>query len=79
LRRETFCGALDYLPPEMTRRREYDNSADAWSLGVLTNEFLVSSPPFEAITQEGTFKRIRRVDLQFPSFVSAGARDLISK
>jgi serine/threonine protein kinase len=78
-RRTTFCGTLDYLPPEIAEGREYDNTADVWSLGVLCYEFLVGSPPFEAPGQDGTFKRIRSVDLRFPSSVSPGARDLISR
>lgn len=32
----------------MVEAREHDNTADVWSLGVLTYEFLVGSPPFEA-------------------------------
>ena len=51
---------------------------DLWSLGVLCYEFLVGEPPFEASDQRTTYKRIIKVDLRFPSFVSPGARDLIS-
>lgn len=47
-RRTTFCGTLDYLPPEMCEGRGHDNTADTWTLGVLMYEFLVGSPPFEA-------------------------------
>ena len=47
-RRTTFCGTLDYLPPEMCEGRDHDHHADTWTLGVLTYEFLVGSPPFEA-------------------------------
>jgi len=39
-RRETLCGTLDYLPPEMIERKKHDHSVDIWSLGVLTYEFL---------------------------------------
>lgn len=78
-RRTTLCGTLDYLPPEMVEGREHDASADIWSLGVLTYEFLVGSPPFEADGYRATYRRISSVDLQFPTFVSTGARDLISR
>lgn len=78
-RRTTLCGTLDYLPPEMVEAREHDNTADVWSLGVLTYEFLVGSPPFEAEGYRATYRRISNVDLRFPSFVSSGARDLISR
>ena len=79
-RRTTLCGTLDYLPPEMCEGRPHDNTADTWTLGVLTYEFLVGSPPFEAKDNVATQRRIVKVDLQFPHYVmSAGARDFISK
>lgn len=46
-RRNTLCGTLDYLPPEMVEGVSHDNSVDIWSLGVLAYEFLVGDPPFE--------------------------------
>ena len=79
LRGETFCGTLDYLPPEMVEVRGYDEKVDLWSLGVLCYEFLVGEPPFDAPGKKATFKRISRVDLNFPAYVSAGARDLITR
>ena len=78
-RRTTLCGTLDYLPPEMVEGRDHDSTADVWSLGILTYEFLVGSPPFEAEGWRATYNRISRVDLKFPSHVSPGARDLISR
>ena len=78
-RRTTLCGTLDYLPPEMVEGREHDETADIWSLGVLTYEFLVGSPPFEAEGAQATYRRIGRVDLRFPANVSEGARDFIKR
>lgn len=78
-RRTTLCGTLDYLPPEMVEGRDHDVSVDIWSLGVLTYEFLVGSPPFEAQGHSETYRRIAKVDLRFPPHVSKDARDLISK
>ena len=63
----------------MIEGREHDHTADVWSLGVLTYEFLVGSPPFEAEGKKATFRRISRVDLHFPDEVPLGARDLISR
>jgi serine/threonine protein kinase len=79
LRRKTLCGTLDYLPPEMVEGQPHDANVDIWSLGVLAYEFLVGNPPFEAQSHTDTYKRIAKVDLKFPSHVSANARDLISK
>ena len=45
-RRKTICGTLDYLPPELCSKKEYDHSVDIWSIGVLAYEFLTGAPPF---------------------------------
>ncbi|POS76581.1 hypothetical protein DHEL01_v205022 [Diaporthe helianthi] len=90
-RRTTYCGTLDYLPPEMVAASgapgpgpgpgadgSYDERVDLWSLGVLMYEFLVGEAPFED-TFVMTTRRIARGDVHIPSFVSAEARDLIQK
>jgi len=78
-RRGTMCGTLDYLPPEMIEGSMHDEKVDLWSLGVLTYEFLVGKPPFEAESNNETYRRIIKVDLRFPPYVSEGARDLICR
>jgi len=51
--RDTICGTLDYLPPEVTLLDErkiqtgYDKTVDHWCLGILTYELLVGKTPFE--------------------------------
>ncbi|KAI9003905.1 auroralike protein kinase putative [Hyaloraphidium curvatum] len=79
-RRTTLCGTLDYLPPEMVEGRDHNANVDLWSLGVLCYEFLVGVPPFEDTSSyRATYKRIASVDLKIPDFVSAEAKDLITK
>ncbi|CAB9530609.1 MAP kinase-activated protein kinase 2 (Fragment) [Seminavis robusta] len=78
-RRNTLCGTLDYLPPEMVEGREHDEMVDVWSLGILLYEFLVGVPPFEAEGHTATYRRISRVDLRFPDHVTHEARNLIEK
>jgi len=78
-RRQTLCGTLDYLPPEMIEGKAHDQAVDVWSLGVLMYEFLVGSPPFEAEGHNETYRRISKVDLRFPSYLSTDAKDLITK
>jgi serine/threonine protein kinase len=78
-RRKTLCGTLDYLPPEMVENRSHDEKVDHWTIGILMYEFLVGKPPFETNNQADTYTKIKRVDLQFPPQISAGARDLIRK
>jgi serine/threonine protein kinase len=78
LKRTTMCGTMDYLPPEMVENEEYGKHVDHWCLGILCYEFLVGRPPFESETPDETYKKIRKVQLEFPESVPAGARDLIS-
>jgi serine/threonine protein kinase len=78
-RRNTLCGTLDYLPPEMVEGREHDEQVDTWALGVLLYEFLVGSPPFETDSHSATYRRIQRVDIRWPSGMPDDAKDLISK
>ncbi|MCJ1249946.1 spindle assembly checkpoint kinase [Trapelia coarctata] len=81
-RRNTMCGTLDYLPPEMikpgSQENYYSQAVDLWSLGVLTYEFLVGEAPFED-TPIQTQRKIARCDMSVPSFVSAEAKDLIKR
>lgn len=85
-RRNTMCGTLDYLPPEMIRQNGrdgpdenwYSEKIDLWSLGVLTYEFLVGEAPFED-TPAMTQRRIARGEMTVPQWVSPEARDLIKR
>ena len=78
-RRKTMCGTLDYLPPEMIRGQGHNHQVDVWSLGVLLYELLAGDPPFEADGNKATYRRIVKVDLQFPPYFAEDAKDLISK
>ncbi|KAL9098605.1 MAG: hypothetical protein Q9163_005768 [Psora crenata] len=81
-RRNTMCGTLDYLPPEMikpgSQENFYNEKVDLWSLGVLTYEFLVGEAPFED-TPVMTQRRIARGEMTVPKSVSAEAKDLIQR
>ncbi|XP_011501593.1 PREDICTED: aurora kinase C [Ceratosolen solmsi marchali] len=78
-RRETLCGTLDYLPPEMVNGHTHDHTVDLWGVGVLTYEFLVGQPPFLAKTYDETYNKIRKANYRCPDYLSDGAKDLISK
>ncbi|KAI4206317.1 MAG: hypothetical protein LQ346_001142 [Caloplaca aetnensis] len=81
-RRNTMCGTLDYLPPEMikpgSQENYYNEKVDLWSLGVLTYEFLVGEAPFED-TPVMTQRRIARGEMTVPNFVSPEAKNLIQR
>ncbi|KAI1828350.1 serine/threonine-protein kinase [Xylaria intraflava] len=78
-RRDTLCGTLDYLPPEMLQfgKPKYTKAVDQWTLGVLTYEFLTGEAPFEDTTVN-TQKRILKRDMKpLPASLSPEARDFV--
>lgn len=78
-RRQTLCGTLDYLPPEMVNGEQHDKAVDLWALGVLCFEFLEGVPPFEELENApaGTYRRINNIDFKIPRHFSAEAADLV--
>lgn len=76
---QTFCGTIDYVPPEMLNRQSYDHNVDLWSLGILTYELICGKPPFEAEKTETTYQKIKTLDYTFPDHVSPESRNFISK
>ena len=77
--RKTFCGTLDYLPPEIIREEQYGFSVDIWSLGILFYEFLTGYPPFSSTNSQQTFLNIVNQQLNFPSNISQNSVRLITR
>lgn len=78
-RRDTMCGTLDYLPPEMVLGETHDFKVDVWGLGILAFELVAGKPPFENETQIETYQSIVEADVDFPPYVTVELRSFIRK
>ena len=50
-RRNTYCGTLDYVSPDLLSGESYDNFVDVWAVGVLAYEMLTGKAPFYHISK----------------------------
>ena len=51
-------GTLDYMAPEVFRRKGYGMECDWWSLGAIMYEMLVGYPPFCSDDQKMTWYKV---------------------
>jgi len=78
-RTATRAGTPDYLAPEVIKGDRYTKAVDWWSVGILIFEMLTGTPPFTCASIQELFEKIVNSPVNFPKYVSADARDFISK
>lgn len=87
-KRETYCGTIDYLAPEMAdHSHKHDHRVDIWSIGVLIYELLTGNAPFAPTRPGGnnsdieieTKRNILSQRFEFTRDFPALAKDLVKK
>ena len=76
--RKPCSGTLEYMAPELLRKRDYDYTVDLWSLGVLLYEMLHGCSPFKGKTDADTMGNILQCNIKFRPGISCEAKSMIS-
>jgi len=69
-KRQTFCGTLEYVSPEVIKGEKYDYNVDLWSIGVLTYELLTGYAPFDATNKQEAYQNIVSLNYEIPKYIS---------
>ncbi|CAD8097236.1 unnamed protein product [Paramecium sonneborni] len=72
------CGTPQYMAPELVKKNAYDQSVDVWACGVILFKILTGVFPFRGNSEKDLYKKICQAKLEYPSFVSNPARQLVS-
>ena len=87
-KRETYCGTLDYLAPEMIEKsHKHDHAIDLWAIGILIFELCTGTSPFstnivsknQSDMEKEVKHNIMTLNYKVPSFISATCKDLLQK
>lgn len=86
--RNTFCGTLEYVSPEIILKKHYDEKVDIWAVGVLLYELTHGHSPFYPVdikisNQDELFERIKdnilKVKYRLKEDLSQNIKELIRK
>lgn len=66
-----MCGTLDYLCPEVLKKKSYNQKLDIWCLGVLLYELCFGVPPFYAKEPQNKIRNIKAMKVRFPDRTTA--------
>ncbi|EGR30601.1 protein kinase domain protein [Ichthyophthirius multifiliis] len=77
--RNTFCGTLDYLSPEIVNGEDYNCSVDIWAFGILSYMLLQGVSPFYKESQDGTIENILKGQFYFQRKISNEGQAFVSK
>lgn len=77
--RQTFCGTLDYISPEMAQGNYYGVHTDNWSIGILVFELLTGGLPFIRNNYMDLMGGNAYGEINYPDTLSPLAKSFISR
>ena len=75
--RNTFCGTLEYMAPEMLQNKGHTYHVDLWALGILLYELIAGNAPFIGKSDSEKRRQILENKIFFDSKFSEEAKNLI--
>ena len=76
--RNTFCGTLEYMAPEMINHRQHNHMLDVWALGILLYELVHGNAPYRG-NQVAIARNQVKQQIAFKSKLSQEYKDLVHK
>ncbi|KAK3300506.1 kinase-like domain-containing protein [Chaetomium fimeti] len=75
----SMLGTVEYMAPEVIQGKKYGKAVDWWSLGALGFDLMTGHPPFRGPNHAKIQDNILRQKLAMPFFLSADAKDLLTR
>ncbi|KAK4040053.1 kinase-like domain-containing protein [Parachaetomium inaequale] len=75
----SMLGTVEYMAPEVIQGKKYGRAVDWWSLGALGFDLMTGHPPFRGPNHAKIQDNIVRQKLAMPFFLSADAKDLLTR
>ncbi len=75
----SILGTVEYMAPEVILGKKYGKAVDWWSLGALGFDLMTGHPPFRGPNHAKIQDSIVRQKLVMPFFLSADAKDLLTR
>lgn len=82
--RDTICGTVEYMAPEIIKRQQYDKAIDIWSLGILLYELIHKHSPFNSNDNSHgnpseIMSKIKDDNVLFEKAISKECQDIIKR
>lgn len=75
----TFCGSLYFAAPELLNAKPYTGpEVDVWSFGIVLYVLVCGKVPFDDQSMPALHAKIKRGQVEYPTWLSAGAPPLSS-
>ncbi|EGO52614.1 serine/threonine-protein kinase psk1 [Neurospora tetrasperma FGSC 2508] len=75
----SMLGTVEYMAPEVIQGKKYGRSVDWWSLGALGFDLMTGNPPFRGGNNAKIQENIVKQKLIMPYFLTAEAKDLLTR